>query len=804
MFERVRSLSFLRGSVFLLLAFCCGVSVAQSGALTGVVTDSSGAAVVNAQVTLTQHESHAVQHAVTNQVGVYSLSPVSSGSYSLVVEANNFARYQDDAVTVAGARNQTRNVTLQLQTVSQSVTVRDDHESLLEVATVDKTGTKLEEIPGTVDIISREVLSEEGVTMLRQSMSNSSGVNYGGQDSKGLYDHFLIRGLNATIYSDGFTDGDQLGGLSHSLNGVERIEVLEGPGSALFGSGAPGGTINIVHYTPSPERRFGASLMGGSFGTISNTDYLTGPTGIAGLDYRVDTTFSHADGFRSLGTHDYEARPSFGWQTKNHILDVAVDARHIHDTPDSYGILYRNGTPATNVSIHAKYSTTFDSANQTFVRPTITDTWMVNDTLTINNRFSYLHRQLNSLGNGDSTKTKFSAGQVVGRQLREQRDTDDSYDYQFEPVWKLKTGTIQHTLLTGFEYLHQAIATARNTADLPNMPDVFDPVPPETSLAGINFLCDASHNCDNDKLASNYFSVYATDQVDLTSKLKLRAGVRGDWLNTYLTPITVVPNTFNLEGQLMQAGVQESRHDAPVSWNTGLLYKVTPSIVPYFGVSSSHLANFDSENVQNGIGPPESALQYEAGVKFPIFSNRVALNTAFFNVDRDNVAALNGNEMVVFDNQRTRGFEASFDGKVTEQWHVLANGTVQNSVVTASPDAPTSVGLHPQGAPEHMANLWSTYDFAKVGLRGFKVGGGLNYLGKTYSSDTSNVNSAPAYVIGNATVSYDKSAWGFHLNVDNFTNRRYFVAANAAGAYVGNTAAVYGQVTFNLGGHSNY
>ena len=53
------------------------------------------------------------------------------------------------------------------------------------------------------------------------------------------------------FYEDGFSDGDQLGGLSHSLNGVKSVEVLEGPGSALFGSGPPGGTINIVHYTPS-------------------------------------------------------------------------------------------------------------------------------------------------------------------------------------------------------------------------------------------------------------------------------------------------------------------------------------------------------------------------------------------------------------------------------------------------------------------------------------------------------------------------------------------------------------------------
>src|SRR5580698_9970497 len=129
-----------------------------------------------------------------------------------------------------------------------------------QVANASKTGTKLQDLPSNVQVIPRALLSEQGATTLRESVSNASGINVGGQDSKGYYDHFLIRGLNAQIYEDGFSDGDLLGGISHSLNGVERIEILEGPGSALFGSGPPGRTINIVHYTPSPDLHYGGSL----------------------------------------------------------------------------------------------------------------------------------------------------------------------------------------------------------------------------------------------------------------------------------------------------------------------------------------------------------------------------------------------------------------------------------------------------------------------------------------------------------------------------------------------------------------
>ncbi|MFM0200735.1 TonB-dependent receptor [Paraburkholderia fungorum] len=669
-----------------------------------------------------------------------------------------------------------------------------------QVVGVSKTGTALKDLPASVQVIPRALLTEQGATMLRQGVSNASGVNVGGQDSKGYYDHFLIRGLNAQIYNDGFSDGDLLGGISHSLNGVERIEVLEGPGSALFGSGPPGGTINIVHYTPSSDFHFGGNIESGSYGTVSGSAYVTGPTGISGLNYRVDATVSRSDGFRDLASRDEEIRPAFEWKLDNHKINFSLDARDIHETPDSYGLIYFHGSPITNVSIDSKYSTPFAFARGNYVRPTLTDEWKVSDILTINNRFSYLHRSLDVLGNGDSTSTKISGDEVVGRQLRQQDDSDNSFDYQLEPVWRFATGSVKHTLLTGFEYQHQTIDTERTTADLPNIPNAFAPVPPETSLAGLTFLCDAKHSCDNDHLLANYYSVYATDQIDVTDKLKIRAGVRKDWWDTSLTPNITVPGRFDTEGQPLVAGVTDTRNDAPVSWNIGVLYKALPWMSPYFGVSRSHLANFNSENTQNGIGAPESALQYEVGVKFSFLDDRYVLNTALFDVERDNVASLttiNNVESVVFDSQRTKGAEASLDASITSQWHVVANFTAQDAKITDNPQGVTSVGNHPQGAPAYMANLWTLYNFSIAGVPGFHVGAGVNYVSKTYS-DITNVNSIPSYVIVNAAVGYEAPKWGIDLNVHNLTDRRYFIAANAAGAYVGESLSAFVNVHANF------
>nr|WP_070105787.1 hypothetical protein [Burkholderia plantarii] len=72
-------------------------------------------------------------------------------------------------------------------------------------------------------------------------------------------------------------------------------------------------------------------------------------------------------------------------------------------------------------------------------------------------------------------------------------------------------------------------------------------MPPETSLAGLNFLCDARHSCDNDHLVANHTSIYTTDQIDVTDRLKVRAGVRKDWWDTSLTPNISVPGRFDTQ-----------------------------------------------------------------------------------------------------------------------------------------------------------------------------------------------------------------------------------------------------------------
>jgi iron complex outermembrane recepter protein len=768
--------------VLIFLAFlAAGSSTLAQSTINGQVVDPSGAAVVNAQTTLTNSAGQAIQHATTNTSGQFSFPSVAPGTYILTVEAIGFAQYQQSAVTMAAAQTLTLNVALKLESASQSVMVRGDEESLQVVPTLGKTGTKLEDLPRSVQVINRDLMNAQGGVELKDTIRNSSGIIQGGTDGFGFGDRFQIRGLEARIYNDGFSDGDERNGIPHSLNGVERVEILEGPGSSLFGSGPPGGTINVVHYTPSSTLNYGGAFQTGSFNLFSGNAFITGGSGLKGLNYRVDGLAQHEDGFRSLTSADYELRPVLGWTVGRHLFTFSVDARELRATPDPAGLIYVNGTPITGVSREAFYSTPFGYGDQSLARATVSDTWPLAPNLTINNRFSYMYRNLPILRNGDSgtvTGIVFS-----GRQLRRQHDILNDYDYELEPVWTFKTGTIRHTLLTGFEVQHQKVNANRATADLQNITNIYDPVVPETSLNGLVFLRDATHSGFIDDLTATYFGLYATDQIDVTDKLKVRVGGRQDWWDTQLAPQVFVPGRILQGSELIEPPNTYTRDDSPFSWNVGALYRIFPGVSPYFGVARSNLVNFSSEATQNGVQAPESGLQYEAGIKIAAFDNRMMLTAAGFDVKRNNVFTLVG-DVPVFNDQKTQGGEGNLQVQVTRAWMVSANGTGQHAALTDNPSNPAATGKRPVGVPQYIFNLWTTYDLKFTGVNGLSIAGGLTSRDRMYG-DVLNTKYIPSYTTLDTVLSYSGQRWNASLGFRNLADTRYFTAANGAGGFVG-------------------
>jgi iron complex outermembrane receptor protein len=767
------------------------------------VLDSSGAAVAHAEVTLTNSQGHVVRHSSTNGTGAYSLPSVPAGVYTLTVEADGFAQYET-TVTVIATQNLIVDVKLKLESATQSVTVTaESSRPLEEMPSVGKTGTMIEDIPSSVQVIGHALVESQGGISLRDTIRNASGIIQGGSDGFGFGDKFQIRGVEARIYNDGFSDGDARNGIPHSLNGVERIEILEGPGSSLFGSGPPGGTINMVHFLPSAIPHYGGSFHTGSFGLYSGSAFATGHTGLQGLDYRVDGLAQHEDGYRALTSSDYELRPEISWSVGNHFIVVSADGRDLNAVPDPAGLLYVNtanpvatsattgGMPVSGGSVTrtSKYSTPFSLGDQTLGRLIASDTWAVKPGLTFTNHFSYMYRNLSILRNGDagvigasSTPGKIQLG---SRSLRKQHDVLNDLDYTAEPVWKFTTRGMHHTLLTGFEAQYQDIYVNRSTAPLPAILDIFNPVITDN----YNSLTFAPNF--HDELRAYYYGLYATDQIDITDKWKLRVGGREDFFNTELRPLENIPGRVLTSGVSLNPPGVFPRNDQPFSWDAGTVYRVHPGISTYIGVAHSNLANFSSEATQNGIQAPENGNQYEGGVKGEVLQGRLNFTAAGFDVARNNVFSLSSTtQLPIFSNQKTFGFEANVQATVAHNWRLSANTTIEHAILTYNPSLVAGVGHRPVGVPSRIFNFWTTYDFHIARASGFRIGGGIAARDRMFGNQQ-NTYSIPDYVTLDSVFSYDGKLGSLSVGVRNITNQLWFSAANGAGGFVGDPRSYF-------------
>jgi outer membrane receptor protein involved in Fe transport len=220
-----------------------------------------------------------------NWAGVASLietcKRTTSAHIDVAREHGTFAARTGDAGSIQSPEQCVREIA----PAKEQIVVTGQAASLRRAPAAGKTGAALADLPVSVQLIERGTIEAQGGVSLQDAIVNASDVGGGGF---GFYDRFLIRGLDARIYSDGFSDGNQRNGLPHSLNGVEQIEIFKGPGSSLFGSGPPGGSINIVHYVPSERDAAGGGWQIGSFDTINANAYAASSIGVPGLSYRVD------------------------------------------------------------------------------------------------------------------------------------------------------------------------------------------------------------------------------------------------------------------------------------------------------------------------------------------------------------------------------------------------------------------------------------------------------------------------------------------------------------------------------------
>jgi iron complex outermembrane receptor protein len=670
------------------------------------------------------------------------------------------------------------------------------------VASVDKTGTPIQDLPRSVQVVPDVLFHQQGAVTLTDTLRDVSGAAPGGQFAFGFFDRVIVRGLNVTYLNDGLPDGtSDLTGVVHSLVGVERVEVLKGPGSALYGDTEEGGAINLVHYRPSDTFGGGISEQAGSFDSSATDAYLTGPTGIANLDWRVDAEYQISDGFRGLGSRNQEALGALSWRPDRHDVELRLDVRHVEATPDSTGIPFSppNGVGLPlNVPADDRYYTPYANAAQDIGRVDLSDAWTVSDLLTVNLRGAYSHRDTDILRNaGGSVKLIGGAYQLAGRQLRRQEDRAGDLNLQAEPTWHFSIGGMNHLLVTGFEARAIDATTERQTADLPNIVDIFSPMVTDGPLSSLTFMCDASHSCDDARLSARLYGLYAIDQIDVTDKLKLRLSARQDWFDTRGEARALLPVNGGQEQPCVPPsatacpwipGQPVERNDSPISWDVGAVYFLTPGLSAFAGYSSDAYPIFNTEEPESIGQVPERGTQVEVGARAQKGA-WLSLSSSLYRVTRENVFTLlvepdPGNPAGNIDvaqvfSYRVQGWETDLNLRPAEPWNLLVDWAVQDGEITRYPQAPADIGHAPPSVPSFLANAFTTYE-TPVPIGALQFSFGVRYRNHEWA-DANQTRQVPGVPLLDAGLSLMHDRWTLSGGVQNLADRRNFLYGDGTG-----------------------
>jgi iron complex outermembrane receptor protein len=639
--------------------------------------------------------------------------------------------------------------------------------------------------------VPASLLKEQGVIDMNEAMRNASSVQPQYAGGYGFANNFTSRGLALSFFRDNMPDGTAAqNGYYRTMYDVERIEVLKGPGSALFGSAGPGGSINMI--TRQPQNAFGlvAGGMLGSFGTKNGYFDLTGPVGqsFAG---RLITDVEHADGFRGLTRNIVEVSPSFVWRlADDKTLLIDYDHRDIHIKPDNYGILFDVNSRLANVPRDTRYYNSFNRTANTINRISATHNWTISDALTMRTAFTYDARALDMLRNVGGNQGN-AQGLITKRTAREQTDSQAYTTFQNEFIWKTSTGPVKHTFLGGFEYKNTDITTVRGDFALSDV-SLLNPVNLQTSINGIPRTAQFDR-----RISSDQTSFYAQDQLELTEQFKLRLGIRNDlvqWSDKGFQ---------NVSGNYGYREIVRTR--SLTTYSTGGVYQPTKFLAFYAGYSTGAFVNLATE-AQAVSTAPETSDQIEVGAKTTLFDGKADVNVALFQTSRNNYfIALPGNNGIVTPDgsDRSRGVEVNFGVHPLAGLSIIGNG-VWMDPETMSRSTGTNVvlgitrsifGTRPVGVATNLANLWSSYQIQSGLARGLTFGFGVNYQGNSFA-DNLNLLKVPSYFILSAAVSYRIKKVELAVNVRNLTDKTYFTNATFSGALPGNPLSAFGSIRF--------
>ncbi|WP_193197124.1 TonB-dependent receptor [Nostoc sp. MG11] len=653
------------------------------------------------------------------------------------------------------------------------VTGEQDGYRVPNTTTGTRTDTPLRDIPQSIQVVPQQVLRDQQVTRLDDALRNVPGVT---QDfNSGPYATYRIRGfeaLNNNLLRNGQVDAGA--GESVELSSVERVEVLKGPASVLFGLGNPGGSINIVTKRPLSEPFYAIDATVGSYSYYRGAVDLSGPLNDSKtVLYRLNTAYRNSGSFIDFyNSENLSISPviSVGIsETTNLIIEGDyIETRDSGFTPfvPIIGSVLPN--PNGKIPRNRNVGEPTDEINTTLTRlgyqleHKFDDNWSLRNAFAFNFRASSDKRTLPLRLDPDNLT-------LLNRSYREFDFESTSYNLSTNVVGNFSTGSIQHQLLFGIDLNSYENRVPKFTSTSAAQIDIFNPVygQPRGTL---------SPEISNTTV-TNSLGIYLQDQITLIDSLKVLLGARFD--------------TFDQTSEDFSSNTETSQSDSALSPRFGIVYQPIPAISLY----ASYISSFTPANgvflfggsLDNSF-EPERGRQYEVGVKADL-SDRLSATLAFYDLTRTNVLVDDPDPnrsgfQIQTGEQKSQGIELNIAGEILPGWNIYAGYAYTDARITE--DGTLDVGSQLPNTPYHSFNLWTAYEIQQGELQGLGAGLGLFFVGDR-AGDLGNTYEIPSYVRTDAAIFYNRDRFRVALNFRNLFDVEYFENGSSA------TRVNYGQ-----------
>lgn len=657
-----------------------------------------------------------------------------------------------------------------------------------------KTDTALVEAPRSISVATRQQMDDRSVHSLDDAVRYMPGITASSYGSDTRADWLRVRGFEPTQFLDGLPlpKGVYANPKQETWN-LDRLALLRGPASSVYGQTPPGGLLDMVSRRPSAEASSEIQLQYGSDNHRQINFASTGKIdeagqflyGLSGVVRDSDTQIDHIDNKR------YNIAPSLTWNIDDDTKITLLSQFTRDDTGVTSQFLPIQGTkiksPLGDISHHKNlgdpdweyYDRTYYALGYAFEHR-LNDVWQFKQNL----RYTKSDLSFQSLTPGSYPFTTVDAEGNVGRTSTSVDEDISQFAVDNNFQADFATGEVRHTLLLGLD--HQRSNTNYTSIFGDGLQtNVINPI------YGQPIVRPARSTAFYDYNQKTYQTgLYVQDQMAL-DQWRLTLGGREDWVHTSTQFIN-------------QSDATNTQRDKKFSGNAALSYVFDNGFVPYLSYAESFQPTTGADATSTGSLKPTEGKQWELGIKYQPPGSKTLLTAAVYDLTQKNVAVNTFVNNVSVTSQtgevKVKGLELEAVSDVTDNLKVIAAYTLAKSEVQKGVDK----GNRLQLMPNQQASLWTDYTWHAGVLDGFGIGAGVRYTGNTYGDKANTwLGKADAYTVFDASVHYDlgrldNSLKGASLavNATNLFDKDYISTCDSFYCYYGDQRSVVASATY--------